>query len=643
MKSFSRLSAIILTLTLFCQSALMADDHAKTPLIKLSPETRALCLKVLREAVRSDEFWPAMHAAEALTLAGQGAEVRKILEPKLKTEKDDQHRCGLARELVRAGDRSKAAIMFQILAGKDPHGHVHACESLYKVNELGDGTLIREALKSDNPRKAMMAAALLSRWGNKDALRLVRKYLNDPDVSLASIAAWIIARVGDKQDIPALKANLKRTDDPFVRAYFETALAMHGDKSGLEAIEKNLDSDNAAVKTYSAIFAGEAGASHLKEQLVKQLSDKNLDARVRAAQALIDLANTDQHSRAEVIVNQLFQASKKYPRYSEGSILPLNDGSLLYATTQFIGSGSDFAKARIVGKISKDGGRTWSEPHVIQENTGKKNVMSVTLRYLAGPMHEKRPIGLFYLKKNTFKDLKAYLKISNDNGKTFGEAIEITGPPGYHVLNNDRVTILSSGRWLVPVASTADVHKVNHFVCTCFISDDQGKTWRQSKGSVDYSKRGAMEPEVFELKDGNVLMIFRTQSGHIGSSISKDGGDSWGKPGSWGVRAPEAPSTLRRIPSTGDLMLIWNDNFKAGAGHGGKRTPLTVAISSDEGKTWKLKKNLESNPKHTYSYISLIFHQGRAIMGYYVGDEKRVISSRFRSVPIAWLYEPEKD
>ncbi|HBL44546.1 MAG TPA: sialidase, partial [Planctomycetaceae bacterium] len=202
--------SLVLTLLLFCCIPLLANAASPAPSIKLSPETEKRCLEVLREAINSDEFWPSMHAAEALTLAGKGDEVRQIIAPQLKTEKDDQHRCGLARELVRAGDRSKAAIMFQILAGKDPHGHVHACESLYKVNELGDGILIREAMKSDNPKKAMMAAALLCRWGNPEAFKVVRNFLQDEDVSIAATAAWIIARVGDKSDIPALKANLKR-------------------------------------------------------------------------------------------------------------------------------------------------------------------------------------------------------------------------------------------------------------------------------------------------------------------------------------------------------------------------------------------------------------------------------------------------
>ena len=115
--------------------------------IDLSDDLRTQSLEVLRGALRSDEFWPAIHAAEGLTLAGHGDEVRAFLEPKLSDEKDDQRQCGLARELVRAGDRQKAQIMLDILAGPDPHGHVHAAESLYKVNEIGDGVAMRRAFQ----------------------------------------------------------------------------------------------------------------------------------------------------------------------------------------------------------------------------------------------------------------------------------------------------------------------------------------------------------------------------------------------------------------------------------------------------------------------------------------------------------------
>src|SRR5690242_10317620 len=72
--------------------------------LDLDEAARARCLAVLRAGLGSDEFWPAMHAAEALTLEGLGAEVRASLAARLPGETDDQRRCGLARELVRAGD-----------------------------------------------------------------------------------------------------------------------------------------------------------------------------------------------------------------------------------------------------------------------------------------------------------------------------------------------------------------------------------------------------------------------------------------------------------------------------------------------------------------------------------------------------------
>ncbi len=80
----------------------LADDPASR--LDLDEATQTRCLAVLREGLRSDEFWPAMHAAEGLSRSGFGDEVQRALEPKLSEENDDQHRCGLARELVRAGD-----------------------------------------------------------------------------------------------------------------------------------------------------------------------------------------------------------------------------------------------------------------------------------------------------------------------------------------------------------------------------------------------------------------------------------------------------------------------------------------------------------------------------------------------------------
>jgi sialidase-1 len=86
--------------------------------------------------------------------------------------------------------------------------------------------------------------------------------------------------------------------------------------------------------------------------------------------------------------------------------------------------------------------------------------------------------------------------------------------------------------------------------------------------------------------------------------------------------------------------LVWNNTNEAGAGHGGRRTPLTAAVSADAGKTWKHVRDLEDRTDRTYAYTSLIFHQDRAVPTYYVADEKTGrISCRLRSLPINRLYE----
>jgi sialidase-1 len=342
---------------------------------------------------------------------------------------------------------------------------------------------------------------------------------------------------------------------------------------------------------------------------------------------------------ASGVSNDVFTASADHPRYSEGSILPLADGSLLFANTEFDKSTSDFAPARIVARRSNDDGNTWGDAEILQDNLGRLNVMSATLRRFC--TQQEAAIGLFYLKKDSEDDLKVYLRTSADDGRSFGEPRLITNAPGYHVMNNDRVTELADGRLLCPVAWTRDVKNDDHFASFCYWSDDEGKTWATGTSRVNLQKRGAMEPEVLELNDGRVLMIVRTQLGEIYASFSSDQGESWSPAKPWGIRSPESPATLRRIPATGDLLLVWNPVYDAGAGHGGKRTPLVAAVSTDEGQTWSAPRNLEDRTDQEYAYTSIAFFERRVLLSYYVAENSTGrISTRFRFFPLNWFYEP---
>lgn len=619
----------------------LASGADPDQVLGLDPALRDCCLEILREGMDSAEFWPAMHAAEALSSEGLGREVRAAIASKASTETDAQRRCGIARELVRSGDLSAVRTLLEVLASPDSYGHAHACESLYKVREIGDGKLLRKAMSSPDPSlSSIMAAAALTRWGNPKALAYVRSVVGHSDETLARTAAWILARVGDSSDLPALHAGIGRFQTPLTRAYFEHALAALGDAEGKAALVRNLTHEDPRLRVYAAEFAPDARAVEAKPALVRLLDDPTLDVRIRSAQALLALARPAPASHREEFAVDVFPADQTHPRYTEGSIVALRDGRLLYTTTEFDANSSDFAKARIVAVESADEGRSWGPKKVLQENTDGMNVMSASLFRLLPNSNYDGPIGFLYLKKNSYTDLHALLRVSNDEGAEFGPSIEATPAPGYHVVNNDRVTVLSTGRLVAPTSSTPDVHqKGSHFIASCFLSDDRGATWRRSRTTVDYAKRGAMEPEVIEREDGSLLMHIRTQAGHIAVSESSDGGETWSEAKSWGVTAPEAPSTLRRIPSTGDWLLVWNDSAKPGEGHVGARTPLSAALSSDEGKTWSRPLTIEADPQHTYAYTSLMFYRGRALLTYYRGPASwQRLDSRFRSIPIGRFY-----
>ena len=257
------------------------------------PASRAACLDVLRQGLarHATDFWPAMHAAEALTRAGQGAETRAALAPLLATETDAQKRCGLARELVRAGDDRPLPILLDILRHPDPHGHVHAAESLFKLGWCADPDLLRQALASRNPRLSLMAAAALARGGHPEGLVHLRRGLaQETDPDLIYLFAWALGQTGAAEpDAAALHARLPDLPDAWRRSFLEHALARLGDLEGRAALLRNLASPDARITAHAADTAAALQEEATRAPLTALLTHPDLDTRLRAAQALLAL------------------------------------------------------------------------------------------------------------------------------------------------------------------------------------------------------------------------------------------------------------------------------------------------------------------------------------------------------------------
>jgi len=344
------------------------------------------------------------------------------------------------------------------------------------------------------------------------------------------------------------------------------------------------------------------------------------------------LISTTALAEEEIIETIVAPATATNRRNTEGDLVVTKNGTYLLAWSDFYGGAADNAAARISGVRSIDGGRTWSPQFTLQKNIGKENVMSVS--FLRLPSGE---ILFFFLVKNSRRDLDCMVRRSADDGATWSKPALITPEPGYYVMNNARVIQLSSGRILCPMSFTQEVWaRGEKFRTVVYYSDDDGRTWRRGRGLVACPKRGAMEPGLIELADKRVLQIIRTQLGKIWHCFSSDGGDTWTEPAPWTVAAPEAPSTLARMPGRGEFLLVYNPTVRLGTDHSGPRTPLVAALSTDEGRTWSRPKMIEADQTAHYAYTSIRFHGDRVLFSYYV-SRAGLLSLKFKSIPVAWL------
>lgn len=320
----------------------------------------------------------------------------------------------------------------------------------------------------------------------------------------------------------------------------------------------------------------------------------------------------------------------EHPRNGEADILQLRNGDLLLAYGRWDKEGSDFGRAEIWSKTSHDGGRTWGDDRVLVPNEGKVTTFEVGLLRL-----RSGEILMTYCVKDSTEDCSLCFRKSLDEGRTWGERLKYKIPPeytGYTGINNNRLIQLKNGRILL-AAYDGWVRGTTILSFTLY-SDDNGKTWQKSndvdvRAIAPQDKYGADEPAVVELKDGRVMMIIRTDLGFIAKAYSKDHGATWSKPEAIkGLVAPCSPASVARIPKTGNLLLVWNNNKTA-------RNPLNSAISRDEGETWENIRFVDRGAA-SFCYTSITPVKDRILLTYY-GRGGLVL----KSLHYKWFYEKE--
>jgi len=194
-------------------------------------------------------------------------------------------------------------------------------------------------------------------------------------------------------------------------------------------------------------------------------------------------------------------------------------------------------------------------------------------------------------------------------------------------MTRTHLTVLPSGRILLPLYSDG------FYVGLMAISDDEGATWRDGSPIVGV---GLNQPSVVRKQNGILVAYMRDEGPapkRVQISESKDDGETW----SVAVESdiPNPDSSLEAIAlRDGRWVMAFNDREEG-------RDRLAVALSDDEGKTWKWKRLLENREGGNFHYPSLLqSRDGRIHLSYtYQPGEKTGKSIKHAAFDVEWIVQ----
>ena len=290
----------------------------------------------------------------------------------------------------------------------------------------------------------------------------------------------------------------------------------------------------------------------------------------------------------------------------------MKDGAVMTVYSTPTGYYSKPGTTWIAGRVTTDGGKTWSPESVIARHPDCQPSHPSVLTTRDGEIH------VFYLgfKKAKWKDgnptpenqSDLWTTHSSDNGITWSEPQMIYS--GYTGASNGAIET-RDGHLIVPYSHY--VSDPGRLVSQTSVSTDGGKTWSLSNdtdigGAGDHE--GALEPCVIELKDGRVCMLIRTTRTVFWESFSIDGGKTWSAAKATTIDANSSPGHVTRL-ADGRIALVWNRTQT-------KRTELHLALSADEGKTWTPSLNVAQGTPGGATYpFAIEIAPGELWIGYH--------------------------
>lgn len=302
------------------------------------------------------------------------------------------------------------------------------------------------------------------------------------------------------------------------------------------------------------------------------------------------------------------------PQNHAANLLPLPNGDLL--CVWFAGTQEGMADISIYASRLKLGSTHWSKAQKLSDDATRSEQNPVLF------LDPDNLLWLLWTAQKSGNQNTAIVRYrqSKDWGRSWGEIQTLLDKPGTFI--RQPIVVLPDGNWLLPVfyciTPPGEKWVGTHDVSAVKISSDKGKSWREVAvpGST-----GCVHMNITLLADGSLLALYRSRwADFIYQSRSQNGGESWSVPQPTSLPNNNASIQVTTLRN-GHLALVFNRMSAENATErrtslyddiedeevavttegasgrtafwGAPRAPMTLAISSDGGKSWPLMRNLD--------------------------------------------------
>ena len=319
----------------------------------------------------------------------------------------------------------------------------------------------------------------------------------------------------------------------------------------------------------------------------------------------------------DIKVSRVTDDNAPGPYRHPATVTELADGDLMIA--YYGGSGEYGSDTAVYGMRLKKGGSKWSKPAVIADTPWEGD---------GNPVLWQAPDGIVFLFYNnrvgdTWSNSRIKGKISTDGAKTWSDSYMVAYEEGMMV--RGRPIALSDGDYLLPIYHETgyDREKVGADTTSLFLRFSmKDKRWRETNRIK--SRIGNLQPSAVQIDDNYLISYSRRAGGYepdikacLVRSESHDGGHTWSEGKDSQFPNPNAATDFIKLKN-GHLLLVYNDSFN-------RRTPLTVAISTDNDKTYPYKRNIVEGPGD-FGYPTAIQTQDGKIHVVFTSDKRSVVN-----------------